>query len=187
VVKYVRNNFWVGLYFRDLEDINTQALTWLNTVANRRLHGTTGEVPFERLPREGLRPLAELHPIDTSVITTRRASRDSVISFEGNTYSVPIAHVTHSLLVKATEQGELLILTPQGQEVARHRLLAGVHQQSIQREHFQGLQVRPRKPGRPRAIQHLLEAEERQQFWGAPTVEVRSLRVYEQLLQEERA
>jgi transposase len=185
-VKYVRNNFWLGLHFRDLEDINTQALTWLNTVANRRIHGTTGEVPFERLPREGLRPLAHLRPIDTSVITTRRASRDCLISFEGNMYSVPVVHATQALLVKATEQGELLIFTPQGQEVARHRLLAGMHQQSIQREHFAELQARPRKPGRPRAIQHLLEAEDRQRFWGAPVVEVRSLRVYEQVLQEER-
>lgn len=183
----MRNNFWVGLHFRDLEDINTQALTWLNTVANRRIHGTTGEVPFERLPREGLRPLAQMRPIDTSVMTTRRASRDSLISFEGNTYSVPVAHASHVLLVKATEQGELLILTPQGQQVACHQLLAGVHQQSIQREHFAELQGRPRKPGRPRAIQHRLDAEDRQHFWGAPTVEVRSLQVYEQLLEEERA
>jgi hypothetical protein len=140
-------------------------------------------LPF---PERVLRPLAHLRPIDTSVITTRRASRDCLISFEGNMYSVPVVHATQALLVKATEQGELLIFTPQGQEVARHRLLAGMHQQSIQREHFAELQARPRKPGRPRAIQHLLEAEDRQRFWGAPVVEVRSLRVYEQVLQEER-
>ena len=186
-VKYVRNNFWVGLHFRDLEDINTQALTWLNTVANQRVHGTTGEVPFARLPREGLRPLALPRPIDTSVITTRQASRDGLIHFEGNSYSVPLAHVGQALLVKATEAGELLILTPQGLEVARHRLLVGVHQQSIQREHFAELQTRPRQPGRPRAIQHLLKEEERQRFWDAPAVEVRSLQVYEHLLEEERA
>jgi transposase len=185
-VKYVRNNFWVGLHFRDLDDINSQAVTWLNTIANRRVHGTTGEVPFERLSREGLRPLAIVRPIDTSVITTRRASRDSLISFEGNSYSVPMAQASRTLLVKATEAEELLILTPQGHEVARHRLLVGAHQQSIQREHFAELQARPRKPGRPWAIQHLLEEEARQHFWGAPTVEVRSLRVYEQVLQEDQ-
>jgi hypothetical protein len=110
-----------------------------------------------------------------------------LIHFEGNSYSVPLAHVSQALLVKATEAHELLILTPQGQEVARHRLLVGVHQQSIQREHFAELQARPRQPGRPRAIQHLLEEEERQRFWDAPAVEVRSLQVYEHLLEEEGA
>jgi hypothetical protein len=183
----VRNNFWVGLQFRDLQDINTQAVTWLNTIANRRIHGTTGAVPFERLPREHLRPLAMARPLDTSLITTRRASRDSLISFEGNSSSVPMTQASHTLLVKATEAGELLILTPQGHEVARHRLLQGVHQQSIQREHFAALQARPRKAGRPWAIQQLLDEEERQHFWGAPTVEVRSLHGYEQVLQEDQA
>jgi len=52
-VKYVRGNFWPGLHFRDLEDLNTQALAWLNTTANAWVHGTTGEVPFTRLRSEG--------------------------------------------------------------------------------------------------------------------------------------
>lgn len=52
-VKYVRGNFWPGLHFQDLDDLNTQALSWLNTTANTRIHGTTHEVPFQRLPREG--------------------------------------------------------------------------------------------------------------------------------------
>jgi transposase len=34
-VKYVRGNFWPGLHFRDLDDLNAQALAWLNTTANR--------------------------------------------------------------------------------------------------------------------------------------------------------
>ncbi len=33
----MRGNFWPGLHFRDLEDLNTQALAWLNTTANPRV------------------------------------------------------------------------------------------------------------------------------------------------------
>jgi hypothetical protein len=48
-LKYVRGNFWPDLHFRDLENLNNQALAWLNTTANPQVHGTTGEVPFTRL------------------------------------------------------------------------------------------------------------------------------------------
>ncbi len=182
-VKYVRNNFWAGLHFQDLDDVNAQALTWLNTVANRRVHGTTGEVPFERLPHEGLHPLPHARPVDTSVITTRHASRDGFISFESNGYSVPLTHASQSLLVKISEQDELLILTPQGQELARHRRLSGAHQQSVQAGHRQGQLVPTRRRGRPRATQLPARQGELGRLVDAPVVEVRSLLVYDQYLE----
>jgi len=83
-VKYVRGNFWPGLHFRDLEDLNNQALAWLNTTANPRVHGTTGEVPFTRLRSEGLQLADKAFTYDTSVMTTRRSSKDCVISYAGN-------------------------------------------------------------------------------------------------------
>jgi transposase len=36
-VKYVRGNFWLGLRFTDLADLNDQARQWLDTVANVRI------------------------------------------------------------------------------------------------------------------------------------------------------
>jgi transposase len=124
-IKYVRGNFWPGLHFSDLEDLNAQALQWLNTVANCRIHGTTNEVPFTRLPLEGLQPLDRALSYDSSFITTRRASRDCVISYESNLYSVPAAYAQQSLQVRATEQGELIICSALGQEIARHCILHG--------------------------------------------------------------
>lgn len=41
-ISYVRANFWNGLQFSELTDLNQQVLDWLNQVANPRLHGTTG-------------------------------------------------------------------------------------------------------------------------------------------------
>jgi transposase len=40
-IKYVKGNFWSGIRFTDLEDLNRQARVWCDTVANVRLHGTT--------------------------------------------------------------------------------------------------------------------------------------------------
>lgn len=182
-VKYVRNNFWVGLHFRDLEDLNTQALDWLNTVANQRIHGTTGAIPFVRLPLEGLHPLALTRPIDTSVITTRRTSRDGVITFEGNCYSVPAENACQVVIIKLTEQEELVIVNQQGQELARHRHLSGVHQRSIQPSHVLTHPVSIRPRGRPRAVQLPPPNETAQLLWEAPVVQVRSLAVYEQCME----
>ena len=100
----MRGNFWPGLHFRDLDDLNAQALTWLNTTANPRVHGTTGEVPFTRLPLEGLQPADKALSYDTSVLTTRRSSKDCFISYGGNLYSVPAAYARKTLQVKLTER-----------------------------------------------------------------------------------
>jgi hypothetical protein len=51
-IRYVRENFFYGRTFLNDEDLNAQALQWLQHVANVRLHGTTGEKPIERFDRE---------------------------------------------------------------------------------------------------------------------------------------
>ena len=56
-IRYLRGNFWPGLRFVDLPDLNRQCRDWLDLTANRRVHGTTGEVPFDRLAGEQLQPL----------------------------------------------------------------------------------------------------------------------------------
>lgn len=39
LVRYLRQNFWIGRQFIDREDLNRQAAAW-NAKANRRRHGT---------------------------------------------------------------------------------------------------------------------------------------------------
>lgn len=60
-IRYIRENFFYGRDFVGDEDLDAQALTWLEAVANVRLHGTTQERPidrFERDERAVLQPLA---------------------------------------------------------------------------------------------------------------------------------
>lgn len=60
-IRYIRQDFFYGRSFAGDADLNEQGLQWLRTVANVRLHGTTGERPVDRLEleREHLRPIAE--------------------------------------------------------------------------------------------------------------------------------
>jgi len=182
-VKYVRGNFWPGLHFRDLEDLNTQALAWLNTTANPRVHGTTGEVPFTRLRSEGLQPADKALTYDTSVLITRRSSKDCFISYGGNLYSVPAAYARKTLQVKITEAEELVICSEVGDVLARHRVLFGRQERSVQVDHFRGLGTPVSRVEQASAVQEIRPAD-RTMFWDAPVVEVRPLSVYDRLLGE---
>lgn len=182
-VKYVRGNFWPGLKFVDLADLNRQAWVWLDIVANVRIHGTTGEVPFDRLPLEGLQSLLGKPAYDTSLISYRRSSRDCLVSYEGNYYSVPAAHAKQRLLVKETEHGQLIVLTLEGEEIARHRLAAGRNQRIIEPIHYQGIHTQTWPTKRAGATQIQVAAPELASLSDTPTVEVRPLSLYDQVLE----
>jgi len=53
--RYLRQDFFLGRTFRDLEDLNAQLAGWLATVANVRVYGTTGRVVRRPSPRNSRR------------------------------------------------------------------------------------------------------------------------------------
>jgi len=178
-VHYVRINFWPGLSHTGLADLNQQAINWLDTVANLRVHGTTGEVPFNRLPWEGLAPLLGKPDYDTSLLTTRRSSADCFISYGGNFYSVPAAHHSQNLAVRETDTGLLVVATAKGEEIACHRLAEGHGQRIVAAAHYQGLPGTLLPSRRVAAVQ-VVNATPRNQV-EAPLVETRSLTIYQEL------
>ena len=63
-IRYIRERFFYGRSFANDNDLNEQAVRWLEGTANVRRHATTGERPvdrFERDERAVLLPLAN-HP-----------------------------------------------------------------------------------------------------------------------------
>jgi transposase len=168
-VKYVRGNFWPGLKFTDLADLNLQALDWLDRVANVRVHGTTGEMPAARFPLENLQSLVGKPDYDTSVISARRSSRDCLVSYLGNYYSVPAAFARQHLIV----------LSQQGEEVARHRLACGRNQRIIVAAHYQGISTTSQLPIRAGAVQLALPESVLFPLGPAPVVEARPLSAYD--------
>lgn len=74
---YIKSSFWPGLQFDSLAELNRQALVWCDEV-NRRVHGTTREVPLERFAREGLTPLNGQPDYDTSYVSHRQAGPSSI-------------------------------------------------------------------------------------------------------------
>src|SRR5829696_2535199 len=88
--RYIREDFFLGGSFRNLDDLNRQLRHWLDTVANPRLHATTKRVVNEAFAEEKpfLQPLP-LTPYRAVLKLERRVSHEGLISVSGNLYSVP--------------------------------------------------------------------------------------------------
>jgi transposase len=100
-VGYVKKNFLSGLKISDFRQLSPTADHWIDTVANVRIHGETGERPVDRFLREkpALNPLP-VYPYDIATISQVRASSQFRITLEANRYSVPAQYAGERLMLK---------------------------------------------------------------------------------------
>jgi len=128
-VKYVKGNFFAGETFHHQQHLQEALQSWLDTMANCRIHGTTGQLPrelFEQQEKAHLRPyriqrISELL-LDSEPAMTRKVDKTSLISYQASKYSVP--QQWQSATVMGDEQdGQLIIYRlDDHQEIARHAL-----------------------------------------------------------------
>lgn len=101
-IKYIRSSFLSGITIT-WPDIQAQGIRWRDSVANVRLHATTRERPVDRLEQERKHFLAlPEKDYDVSIPQSVPASSQSLVRFDGNSYSVPYTKAYAMLLVKAT-------------------------------------------------------------------------------------
>lgn len=90
-VKYVKNNALKGKRFQTLAQVNEHLRSWLHTVADKRIHGTTKrqvQAHFLEAEKAALKPLPEsLFPSFSE--GRRSVHRDSYIEVAGAYYEVP--------------------------------------------------------------------------------------------------
>lgn len=100
-IDYLRERFWRGYQYLDLDRVNRDVREWNETVAMERIHGTTKEQVKIRFERERSH-LGELpnRPYDTSEKVFRKVYKDCQVSFGGNRYVVPHTLVRRSVLLK---------------------------------------------------------------------------------------
>jgi transposase len=100
-VDYIREGFWRGYEFTSIDSANRDLHQWLETVANRRVHGTHRQPVIERWQQEkphlGALPPADY---DTSVKAFRTVYKDCLVSFETNRYLLPHTVVGKKVLLK---------------------------------------------------------------------------------------
>jgi transposase len=138
---YIRSNFFLGRTFTGLADVNAQSRDWLEKTANVRIHGTTHERPVDRyhIERGRLRPLPQ-QAYRTVETTFRSSTRDWVISYGGNFYSVPARYAARRHLRVEVSPAELTIYH-NAEKIAVHRLCYGRHHRIIDPKHLEGLVI----------------------------------------------
>lgn len=134
--RYIREDFFLGRTFRNLEDLNVQLTDWLDTVANVRIHGTTQRVVAEAFAAEQpeLQALPD-HRFGAVLKLERRVSHDGFVAIGGNYYSVPDRT---RRVVEVQQLPDLIRILDLGNVVAEHPVLEGRRQYRIDRSHRTG-------------------------------------------------
>ena len=135
-VGYVKRDFFLGRNFSSFSDINSQALTWLKRV-NSEVHGTTHEIPLDRLKLEGLKPLNGVTEYLIIREEKRTISKDCFISYLGNFYSIPYRFAGREATLQII--GIKFKVIVGDEQVCEHEILAGRARVSRVKEHFKGL------------------------------------------------
>ena len=146
---YIRQDFFVGRSFRNLDDLNVQLVDWLDTVANIRVHGTTQRVVAEAFAAEQpeLQTLPQ-HRFDAVLKLERRVSHDGFVAIGGNFYSVPDRT---RRVVEVQQLPDLIRILDLGTIIAEHPVLEGRKQYRIDRRHRTGSSAK-RKTNTPSGV-----------------------------------
>lgn len=154
-IKYLRGSFLAGRLLLDLPVLRRDLAAWLQGEANVRLHGTTHERPIDRFEAE--RPLLQALPAldyDCAIVASPGSSRQALVLFQTNRYSVPHSYAGKTLTLKATGQTVCIYDGP--------RLLA-THPRSYEKyriiekpEHYAGLLAQRKKARATKRVEEFL-------------------------------
>jgi hypothetical protein len=120
--QYVENNLLNGREFRGLEHLHELTASWLEKVADTRLHRELQKTPRDAHAEERphLLPLPA-RPDDTALVVYRVVDAEGCVGYERNRYSVPWQLVGQLLPVRVQER-ELVVYDGDFREIARHPL-----------------------------------------------------------------
>ena len=119
-VRFVRDRFFKGEQFIDLEDVHRRALLWCRETAGRRIHGTTRCVPTEVFEAEEKPKLIPLRPerFVMPLWATCKVHPDHHIRLDSALYSVPTKYVGEEVDVRS--DGALVRIYFNGEAIKTH-------------------------------------------------------------------
>jgi hypothetical protein len=119
-IGYLRTNFFAARKFKDIDDLNRQALDWATNIApNRRFPDDdrfTGRQKFEE-EKAKLRMLPSA-PYEAIMRTQARVGRTPYVRFDRNDYSLPAAHTSRT--VEVLSEPRRIRIAVDGDIVATH-------------------------------------------------------------------
>jgi transposase len=170
-VAFVKRDFLLGSEFQSFSDINFQKQKWLDRV-NSCIHGTTNEIPLERLKKEDLRDHNSVPPYRNVLKAHRKISRDAYVSYLGNRYSVPYRYAGRECVLQVSNNRISIVIGKN--EICTHELKQGHGIVSRNKDHFKGLlsEILKQNSGPRQKCSALFRFAE-------PQVEQRSLSIYD--------
>jgi transposase len=190
LVDYVKDNFLLGREFADLADINAQGRHWMDTVANVRIHATTGARPVDLLAseRESLTPIRSVVPYQIYELLERKVDVEGFVRARGSRYSVAPEYIERQVVVCVGER-KIIVRpksdgAPGGLIIAEHDRATASGQCIADKDHLAQLwkatMERSEKARAARGNPAPLSASWRRQGWDAP-VDVVPLSRYEEV------
>jgi hypothetical protein len=156
-IRYLRDNFFAARRWRDLEDLNEQALRWsLGPAMERACAQDSARSVREVFDQErpSLMVLPE-HPFNATETLAVSVGKTPFIRFDLNDYSVPPEFVRSNLTVIADERQVWIV--DQGKVIAEHLRHYGKREQIIERAHLDALRQHKRQ-AKGHSAQHRLIA-----------------------------
>lgn len=119
-IRYLRNSFFAGRHFSDLEDVRAQFETWRNEVAHARKCPqdktiTIAEALEMERPRLLSLPDSPLESCDVRAVVARK---QPYVTFDTNRYSIPHHYVGVPVTAVASEEEVRVVYGEE--EIARH-------------------------------------------------------------------
>lgn len=140
-IKYLQGNFIAGRHFTTSSDMKEQLKEWMESYANKRLHGTTRKVPYEEFLKIESKALQPLPENDFTFFNrgTRTVTANCHVHVENNYYSVPSTLIGKEVTVRFNDS--LVRIVFEGEQVALHHKAEGVGNYVTKRSHLPSYKV----------------------------------------------
>lgn len=156
-VGYLKRSFFAGRQPTAPAALAPALADWLDTVANVRLHGTTGRIPaelFDEVERAALHPLPA-GPHECAVHQPVVANNRFRVTTDTNRYSVPSRYASQRLALRRYAD-RIAVYTPAGTLVADHPRNYGRGQDILVPDHETELKLRTRHARDRRMLERFL-------------------------------
>lgn len=151
----VKKNFLNGLELTQFDALNPAAKSWMDDVANVRIHGETRKKPVDCLAED----LAMMRPVNPNVydiarIENARSTKLFRVSLDSNRYSVPAEYASQPLVLKIYPQR--LCIYHQEKLIARHVRCFDRHQDIEDPDHPKELLKQRRRSQEQKLFQRFI-------------------------------
>lgn len=125
-IRYIKENFFYGNQFKNINEVRRSGKQWLESVANVRIHSTTGKQPVEMFEEE--RNFLSERNSNYNHFTnenTRDVDKEGLLHYAGNKYSAPMKYQRKEVGIKEVNKVLEIYDISQNKKVAGHTIPAG--------------------------------------------------------------